>query len=718
MINHLSTKRLCVWVFLLLTLCRDRKSGVSGKSERISTPNNRSDPNKPSYPIDRGTDEPFSKYIGKGYDILFGYPLPNNELVEDPGFRKEIFDTRNSLDIISQIACHRDEYFSFLEGINNVTHLAMDNINVEDLNTSIIPFSASMPYRNYFSELEIGRKKYLVAQNSCVHKYVTYNLRDSTTHISREFLRETEKLPILEKKANEQECLDRSDLHSATNEQCAGSIKTWIDFFQKYGTHLVVSAHFGGRSFNSLEVSGRTMEEAKIYSYKYALGNVPNLDVFKAVWLLQRGPKRGGTEGSVDSAGDHIFKQQHNQLTDDPLNEPPPTREDALGEKPPSLDIRGGNQTYDGWNQLTYTVWKESIYTNLLPVHLDLISLSSFMRMEKKESYDKALIYYNSLYGMDKEKYYLSQDITDVLADGKQITGSAKGSLVLSCPVGYVKSTGFILTYDTSERAKGDRAKGRDATKRRGASKGRDAAKGREAAKGRDAADGKDTTNGRDAAKIRVYPCLNKAEYDISCSHINESDSVISFGWLYCVKYSFVKFETFHANGGDASGETSLEGKCSEGSSIAFGFKMKLEKDKNFSSVKVKACPVGESKCAISHTKANSDYLLWGFCAPLSFHSTSSLQVTYIEESKAMTDVQGVCSDVHKNKYDNIFLGFSFSFDNEMGRIDVSPCPMKTKYCVHKVGGRGAKRYAGMFLLCRNDGGTRRKFSSPTRLAL
>ncbi|ANQ06730.1 MAC/perforin [Plasmodium coatneyi] len=674
MINHMATKRLGVGVFLLITFCLDRKSLASGNSETVSTPIDHRDH------INRVSDERFSKYIGKGYDILFGYPLPNNELVEDPGFRNEIFDTRNSVDMINQVACHRDEYFSFVEGINDVTHLAMDNINVEDVNTSIVPFSASMPYKSYFADLEIGRKKYLVVQNSCVHKYVTYNLRDSTRHINREFLLETDKLPILEKKDNEKECLVGGFLHSARNERCSGSIKLWIDFFQKYGTHLVVSAHFGGRSFNSLEVSRRTMEEAKIYSYKYPLANVPNLDVFREALLLQGGPKRGSADGS---GGDHILNQPHNQLHGEPLNKAPP-----MGEKIASLDIRGGNQTYNGWNQLTYAVWKDSIYTNLLPVHLDLISLSSFMRKEKKESYDKALIYYNSLYGMDKEKYYLSQDIIDVLADGKQITGSAKGSLILSCPVGYVKSTGFILTYDTSERPKGNAAKRGDATKE------------------------------GDAPKIRVYPCLNNGEYDISCSHINESNSVISFGWLYCVKYSFVQFETFYANGSHASGGTSLEGKCSEGNSIAFGFKMKLEKNKNLASMKVKACPVGEAKCVISHEKANSDYLLWGFCAPLSFHSINSLQVTYIKQSNVMTDVQGACSDVQKNKYDNIFLGFSFSFDDELGHVDVSPCGMKTKNCVHKVGKKAAKGYAGMFLLCRNDGGTRRKFSSPTGMLL
>ncbi|CAA9990170.1 perforin-like protein 4 [Plasmodium knowlesi strain H] len=685
MINHLAAKRLGVWVCLLFTLYLDPKCSGTGNSDGINTPIDRSDR------IGPGSDESFSKYIGKGYDILFGYPLPNNELVEDPGFRNEIFDTRNSLDIINQVACHRDEYFNFVEGINDVTHLAMDNINVEDVNSSVIPFSASMPYKSYFADLEIGRKKYLVVQNNCVHKYVTYNLRDTTRHINREFLLETDKLPILEKKDNQKECLKGRYRHSGKNERCAEIIKPWIDFFKKYGTHLVLSAHFGGQSFNSLEVSRRTMEEAKIYSYKYPLSNVTNLDVFRTALLLQGDTKEAGKDGNVSDVRrgrDHILKDPHNELHDEPLNEPPRMREKSMGEKTASLDTRGGNQTYNGWKQQTYAVWKDSIYANLLPVHLDLISLSSFMRKEKKESYEKALVYYNSLYGMDKEKYYLSQDIIDVLADGKQITGSAKGSLILSCPVGYVKSTGFILTYDTSERPTRNRGKKGDAAKE------------------------------EDAARIRVYPCVNNGEYDISCSHINENNSVISFGWLYCVKYSFVQFETFYANRSQASGGTSLEGKCSEGGSIAFGFKMKLEKNKNLIGMKVKACPVGESKCVINHEEANSDYLLWGFCAPPSFHSINSMQVTYIEQSNVMADVQGACSDMQKNKYDNIFLGFSFSFDNELRHVHVSPCGMKTKYCIHKVGNKAEKNYAGMFLLCRNDGGSQRQFSFPQMLAM
>ncbi|GAW79711.1 perforin-like protein 4 [Plasmodium gonderi] len=753
MINHLMTKRLKIWVYIFLAYT----TPLFAMSTDLKN--------------DNPGNETFSAYIGKGYNILFGYPLPNNELIEDPGFRKEIFDTRNSLDIINNVACQKDEYFSFVEDINDVTELAMDNINVEELNTNIIPFSASMPYKSYFTDLEIKRKKYIVAQNTCVHTYVTHNLRDSAKNINKDFLLVTDKLPILSKEKIEKECQKMLYLYNSNNERCSKSIRPWVDFFQKYGTHLVVSAHFGGKTFNSLEISLDKLEEIKIYSYKYAIRNVPYLNVFKAPLLLQEVVKRKGRGGGTGlSSGSSSGLSGATNRQD---GETRRTRRNVIEGKNSSLDIKGGNQMDEEWKELTYEVWKNSIYTNMRPVHLDLISLSSFMRIEKKQSYDIGLAYYNNLYSMDKENYYLSRDITDVLSDGKQITGSGKGSLILSCPVGYVKSTGFIFTFDTSEKIKG--------------------------------------SNGKEG-RMNIYPCHNKGEYDISCLYINKNVHVISFGWMYCVKHSFVKFETIHAkrsytshgknahgknahgknahgknahgknahgknahgknaHGKNAHGKNAhgkkahgkkaqgkkaqgkkaleketlekealkkkalekeaiekealkkkalekeaiekeaLEIKCSDGYTLAFGFKIKLEKEKNLENVKIKPCALGDSKCIISHTKNNSEYLLWGFCVPLSFHSIRSLQVTYIEESHVTSDVQGSCSDQYKNKYDNIFLGFSFSFDKELENFEMFPCTMKSKHCVSKIGKKKIKNYIGMLLLCRNDGGVKRNFT-------
>ncbi|SCA48617.1 perforin-like protein 4, putative [Plasmodium ovale] len=627
---------------------------------------------------DSSMPELFSKYIGRGYDILFGYPLPNNELVEDPGFKEVIFDTKSSINVVSEDVCQKGEYFNFIEDINDVMNLAMDNINVDDLNLDIKPFSASMPYRSYFTDLEIKKKKYIVALNTCLHRYAVHNLRDSTKYINKDFLLDSEKLPIFPDKINqENKCSNVTYLSDTTNEHCIKTLKPWIEFFQKYGTHVVLSAHFGGKSINTLEVTLQKLEEVKIYNYKYPIRNIPYLNVFKAPSLLRdvfNSNKRvnsnkvriltGGTNGEDDLNVGNREDEGPAQVR---------SREDDITKNNFTLDVKGGSEMDEKWNELTYEIWKNSIYSNMLPIYLNLISLSSFMRIEKKESYNKALLYYNNIFGMDRENYYFSQDITNVLSDGRQITGSGKGSLILSCPVGYIKSTGLILIFDKSERVKGS----------------------------------KDS-----APRVKIHPCYSKGEYDVSCSYISKRSDLTTFGWLYCVKYNFIKFETVYKTSDNMSKEETLEIKCPEGNILSFGFKMKLDQKHNFDKIQVKPCVVGDDKCMVSKMKQNSDYLLWGFCVPLSFRSTSSLQLTYIYENDVTTDVRGECSDVYRNKYDNIFLGFSFSFDNKLETVKISPCEQKTKFCLSKASDQSKSgRYVGMFLLCRYDGGAVRKFA-------
>ncbi|CRG93418.1 perforin like protein 4, putative [Plasmodium gallinaceum] len=590
-------------------------------------------------------NEIFSKYIGKGYDILFGYPLPNNELIEDPGFREVIFDTRNTINVIQNVACKKDEYLKVIKGINDVMDLAMENINIDDLDANIRPFSASMPYSNYFIDLEIKKKKYAVVQNTCLHSYATLNLGESTKTMNKDFLLDTEKLPVLSKK-KENKCSKILYLYDSSNEHCLNTIKPWIEFFQKYGTHLLISAHFGGKSFNSLEITMEKSEEINIYKYKYYIGNVTYLNIFKAPLVLQDILKM-----KISRKHDLIKKKIQNT-------------------KEMNLDIRGGNFFDEKWNELTYEIWKNSIYSNYVPVYLDLVSLSSFIRKNKKESYNIALLYYSNLYGTDKENLYLSQNITDVFSEGKQITGSGKGSLILSCPIGYIKSTGFIFSYDTSEKLKNLK---------------------------------------NEEPRLKIHPCHNKGEYDISCSYTTKNDNIISFGWMYCVKHNFIKFETIYKES-VSSKENSLDIKCSEGNTLAFGFKMKLKKKENLEKIKVKPCNVGDSKCSIDKTKNNSDYLLWGFCVPLSFRTITSLQVTYISEKNVTTDVSGSCSDIYINKYDNIFLGFTFSFDKDLEKVKASSCSPNSKFCISKINNKNEKYYVGMFLLCRYDGNQKRKF--------
>ncbi|ETB56531.1 hypothetical protein YYC_05384 [Plasmodium yoelii 17X] len=636
-------------------------------------------------------NEIYNKYIGKGYDIMFGWPLPNNELNEDVGFKEIIFDTKNNIEYINENVCHKEEYFKFIEDINDVAYIALNNINIDDLDRNINPFSASIPYKGYFTDLEIKKRKYIVAENTCLHSYATYSLRESTKNINSDFLLDTESLPILSKNITEKTCSKLVYMYNSKNEQCIKFIKPWIDFFRKYGTHVVVSAHFGGKTINTLEVPIHKFEELKIYNYKYSIENIRYLDVFKDRLLLQKILKiEKGEYAYRNDSQDNYMQDEHDEKNDDDLekkaNDILNKYEDSNSNKI-NLDIKGGNNLNDDWKQLTYEKWKNSIYTNIEPIYLDLFSLSSFMHIEKKESYNNALLYYNNLFGMNQENYYYSQNITDILLDGKQVTGSGKGSLILSCPDGYTKSTGFIFVFDKSVELANNKKKEK-----------------------------KNLEN-----RIKIHPCYNKGDYDTSCSYINKNSEIITFGWIYCVKYNFIKFETVYKKSDNRSSDgKELDIKCSDGNKLGLAFKIKLDQDKDLDKIKIKPCSIGDNKCIIEKMKNNTDYLIWGFCIPSFYQSINSLQLIYIEQDDVTANVQGACSDIYQNEYDDIFLGFTFAFIKDLiNGFNISTCNGGVKYCVSKIHEppkntstykNTEQNYVGMFLMCQNHGGNEHKF--------
>ncbi|VWU52836.1 perforin-like protein 4, putative, partial [Hepatocystis sp. ex Piliocolobus tephrosceles] len=165
----------------------------------------------------------------------------------------------------------------------------------------------------------------------------------------------------------------------------------------------------------------------------------------------------------------------------------------------------------------------------------------------------------------------------------------------------------------------------------------------------------------------------------------------------------------------DENDEKNLEIKCSNGNSLGFGFKIKLGKKDELNKIKIEPCNVGSEKCVMNKKNKNSDFLIWGFCIPSSLNDKMLLELKYTSEQNITRNVRVACTDQHKDKQDNVFFGFSFNFDKELKQINVNSCTMKSKYCLNKIKNNKEKEhikkhYAGTFLLCRSDGGIKRKF--------
>lgn len=603
--------------------------------------------------------ELFSRYLGRGYDILYGYPFPNNEFPEDTGFREEIFETKKITSVIKDFVCKKDEYLTVTTGINDFVNQILFNVNMDNSNFLIRPFSASTPYSHYFKDFELKNKRYVLARNTCSIYYATFNIHVSSDFLHPDFLSTVDQLPILPDELLEKSPRSVKNLRALENKKYEKYLYSWISFFKKYGTHLLVSARFGSQTLNMLEISGIKAREIKIYNYKYRIGNISTLNVFDFPDLMQ--------ELKKPPMGRNIIESNNNTSDSTSLEES-------------SLHIRGGslNQIYES-HELTFDVWKDSVSSHMVPIYLDLLALTNLLPTEKRHSFDYAISFYNDLFGITKESLFLSQRIDEIFFEGHQVIGSSStGPLTLQCPSEFILLTGFIFSFDKSQSTKIEI--------------------------------NKNTNDKEQQNRIHIHPCLNENLTKVSCSFYPKQSNTLSFGWIYCSRKTFLQFETLHKNVYKASidhrdiEEKGTEGgsiiRCSSDNILAFGFQASLERKNHLDHIYIKECPFGEDNCMIKEEKNHTDYILFGFCIPSSIQGIQEISTNYLHKKNVETDMYAQCSE---SPEEPLLIGFTFSFDDTLENVLAYLCTYQSKQCENKLGTHKKNSYVGMFLVCKSN---------------
>lgn len=592
----------------------------------------------------------FHNYLGRGYDVLFGYPFPNFILKNDPGFKEVIITTnRETVNAIDDFTCNRDDYITVIDGINALTNVISYYVNIEDSETEIKQFSASSPYKLHFENLEMQNRKFAISQNVCLTSYATFNISDSASHLNKDFLHTVDSLPTLTHE-RVSECPVHLYKAEPDHDKCKYSIQPWVAFFQKYGTHLLVAAHFGGIAVMTFEISNKKAREIKLNNYKYSVKNVPVLNVKNIPDIL------------VDNFRDTKKKETNEQEEVEKASR----EKNKFGH----IEINGGIDLSFANEELTYDAWKANVKDHFVPVHLDLMLLSALMVPEKHKSFNLALTYYNELFGSDKRSLFFSEDIRKFLSNGIQVTGSAVDQLVLTCPENTILVTGFIVTFDTSEEEKKPETSG----------VGLDSQK--------------------TPSRIIVHPCIPEGDDTTSCSYRPIEDIFVSFGWIYCAKEKIDLLQTLHINGEDAELNKPLTLECPESTVLGLGFHIELEKKSDFTNWEFHNCEFGKKVCT-SPFKVNNktDSLMWGFCIADTIKQLYEVTSHFASKQNVDTDVYLECVN-DDSVSQNIYLGFTFSFTKDMDQIYVDVCEPSTKKCINKITSLTEKSYVGALVLC------------------
>lgn len=599
----------------------------------------------------------FHNYLGRGYDVLLGYPFPNSILKNDPGFKEVIITTNHeTVNVVEDFTCNRDDYITVIDGINALTNVISYYVNIEDSETEIKQFSGSSPYKFYFENLEMQNKKFAISQNVCLTSYATFNISDSTSHLNKDFLHIVDSLPTLTSEIVS-ECPVHLYKAEPDNEKCIYSIKPWVSFFQKYGTHLLVAAHFGGVAVIIFEISNKKAREIKLNNYKYSVKNVPVLNMKNMPDVL--------VDDFLDTEQKTNEKKKVEKLS---------TTENRFGH----IQINGGIDLSFQNEDLTYDTWKTNVQDKFVPIHLDLMLLSALMVHEKHRSFNLALTYYNELFGSSKKSLFFSEDIRRFLNNGIQVTGSAVDQLILTCPENTIVGTGFIITFDNSEEE--DEEKKKEKEKSHSSGIGLDSQK--------------------TPSRIRVHPCIPEGDDTTSCSYKPRVDTFVSFGWIYCIKEKIELLQTLHKNGEDAELNKPLQLECPESTVLGLGFHIDLDKKSDFTKWEFYNCAFGKKEC-ISPFKVTTktDSLMWGFCIEDTLKQLQEVTSHFVSKQNVDTDVYLQCVN-DDSVFQNIYLGFTFSFTKDMDQIYIDVCDPSTHKCINKMTSLTEKSYVGALVLC------------------
>ncbi|GFE55383.1 perforin PLP1, putative [Babesia ovis] len=380
------------------------------------------------------------RYLGSGYDIIYGNPLGDPVIMVDPGYRHPVLkldwtekyynhDGANMKEprggwIRPELSCRQAESVDHINTMEDYKkELAVDAKLGAEM-PLYFSFSASAGYKNMVRTLSTNETKSYILKTYCL-RYVAGIQDFVNVEPNPAFAYDVESLPS---KFQEGECPVEVYRNDSEDERCSSVVRPWMHFFQKYGTHFTTIIHLGGKVTNQIQVN--KSEVAKLQKDGF------NIDLMI---------KSGSVLPVSGSAGFSMNNEQQS------------ANKEASLKSEKLVIVIGGDVPTDGTDKVSMLEWTKSLYRKPMPIKVNIESIKTLIdNADKQGSFDRALKYYAEAYGVSPEELYLREGrqvgIATMARRGTSVTysGTAGGSAV--CPNGKVIMMGFSLVV-TSSRA-------------------------------------------------------------------------------------------------------------------------------------------------------------------------------------------------------------------------------------------------------------------------
>uniref|UniRef100_A0A3B0MEI3 MAC/Perforin domain containing protein, putative n=1 Tax=Theileria annulata TaxID=5874 RepID=A0A3B0MEI3_THEAN len=374
------------------------------------------------------------RYLGSGYDIIFGNPLGDPVVMMDQGYRNPVLklnwedeylnkdganlkEPRGSW-IRPEYSCRQSET---IDHVNTVDDFKKE-LSVDAQASYGIPyffsFSASTGYKNFVKSTASNKVRTYITKTYCL-RYVGGIVDYHSLETTEEFKKAVAALP------------DRFDSHRCTldmfksNEDdpmCAENVWPWMQFIKMFGTHFTTIVHLGGKITHQVQIDKSDVLHMQQSGVNVDLAVKATISP-SFVDSLEVGTTTNTEKGSVSLSNNLKYEKQ--------------------------VLVIGGDGLVDSKDVNSLNNWARELYKRPMPIKIKLESIKTLLG-DKKDLFDEALRFYSETYGVSPDEIYKKYGkefgIASAIEKGHQIvySGNKSGSAV--CPNKTVIIMGFSLS--------------------------------------------------------------------------------------------------------------------------------------------------------------------------------------------------------------------------------------------------------------------------------
>nr|PVC54272.1 hypothetical protein MACL_00003212 [Theileria orientalis] len=568
------------------------------------------------------------RYLGSGYDIIFGNPLGDPVVMMDQGYRNPVIKLDWNVEYLNsdganlkephgswvrpEFSCRQSET---IDHINTVEDFKKE-LSIDAQASYGIPyffsFSGSTGYKNFVKSTATNKVRTYITKTYCL-RYVAGIVNFNSLDTTEEFRKAVSDLPNY---FDSQACTLELFKNNEDDPLCVNSVKPWVKFIKMFGTHFTTIVHLGGKITHQVQINKSDVLDMQQHGV--------NIDVAVKAAISPSLLDNLSVGAKTDSESSRRSESEHFKYEKQVL-------------------VIGGDGLVDSKDLNSLNCWTKDLYKKPMPIKIKLESIKSLLTSDKqRESFEEALKFYSETYGVSPDEIYKKYGrefgIASLVQKGYQVvySGNKSGSAV--CPPKTVIIMGFTMTIMK-----------------------------------------KKNFIGKNEFVINITHCPVGEE---KCLVSNDNQMSESRIWAVCGEDTIPLLNQ----------QTSVKldepatATCPSGYSIAYGFAFSIPKGNKASSTDSYPCRPGTLSCTHESTDKSATNAVWIACV-----ENGAPQLTDISNHMVSTSSRHCSSKAKDNEYsDNVcptnsklIAGWSmdFSESDSQGFNQIQKCSKNTPGC-------------------------------------